>query len=156
MSRKKIRRRNKTSFGQKRPSGSAGGFTTTRLLACDDGGCGLVSFAVPFEETQMDEFVLYMDAHHLMPFDYDYDPATCAEIVGESLFVASDDHLEPELRLRAITILGHSPCREALAVLEELASSDDSLSGVARLAYGECQGMVEVFGLSPSPLATVH
>jgi len=153
MSRRKIRKPSKAATESSR---AGGGFTTARVLACDDCGCGLVSFAVPVADTRMDEFVLYMDAHHLMPYDYDYDPETCAEIVGESLFVAADEHLGPELRLRAIAILGHTPCVEALTVLEELASSEDPLAGVARLAYGECQGMVETFGLSPSPLATVH
>jgi len=153
MSRKKIRKPNKSTTGRSRRTGIMG---TTRLLACDDGGCGLVSFAVPFAEDQWDDFVVYMDAHHLMPFDYDYDPATCAELVGESLFVATEEHLEPEQRLRAIAILGHSPCAEALAVLEELASSDDPLAGVAQMAFGECLGMVETFGMAPSPMTTVH
>ena len=153
MSKKKIRKPRKSRTKRSEPTGVMG---TTRLLACDDGGCGLVSFAVPFAETLWDDFVVYMDAHHLMPFDYDYDPATCAAIVGESLFAATDDRLAPDVRLRAIAILGHSPCVEALAVLEELASSGDLFAGVAQLAYGECQGMVETFGMSPSPMATVH
>ncbi|MBW2277669.1 MAG: hypothetical protein JRF63_09275 [Deltaproteobacteria bacterium] len=153
MSRKKIRKQKKTSFPESRRTA---GFNTMPLLACDDSGCGLVSFAVPAAETQLEEFCLYMDAHHLMPFDYDYDPATCAELVGESIFVAADELIDPTLRLRAIAILGHSPCIEALAVLEELASADDPLSGVVQLAFAECQGMVEMFGLSQSPMATVH
>jgi hypothetical protein len=153
MSRKKIGKSKKTRGERSR---SRGDFTTTRLLACDDGGCGLVSFAVPIAETQWDDFVVYMDAHHLIPFDYDYDPVTCAEVVGKSLFVATDDRCAVEQRLKAIAILGHSPCIEALAVLEEVASSDDPLAGVAQLAYGECQGMIETFGISPSPAATRH
>ena len=153
MSKKRIRKPRKSRTKRSQPTGVMG---TTRLLACDDGGCGLVSFAVPLAEDQWDDFVVYMDAHHLMPFDYDYDPETCADLLGESLFVATEQHLEPELRLRAIAILGHSPCQEALAVLEQLASSGDPLAGVARLAYGECQGMVEMFGIFPSPTSTVH
>lgn len=153
MSKKKIRKKSRPGIDSAR---TERGSATARVLACDDCGCGLVSFAVPVPDMRMDEFVLYMDAHHLMPFDYDYDPATCAELVGESLFVAAEDHLAPELRLRAIAILGHSPCAEALSVLAEVASSDDPLAGVAQLAFGECQGMVETFGMAPSPMSTVH
>ena len=39
---------------------------------------------------------------------------------------------------RAILILGHSPCPEALEALEEYGRSERPLAGIARLAHSEC------------------
>lgn len=153
MSRKKIRKPRRDTQGF-RGVASLGG--NCQVLACEDCGCGLLTFAVPIGSGGLDDFSTYMDAHHLMPFDYDYEPDTCGQLVGEAIVASADRHLEETTRLAAIAILGHSPCTEAIAALAELASSDDRLSGVAEFALGECQGMAEAFGMGDRPGGTLH
>jgi hypothetical protein len=153
MSRKKIRRPGRGKQGYRGPAFPG---SNCQILACEDCGCGLLTFAVPIGSGKLDDFGTYMDAHHLMPFDYEYNPETCGQLVGEAIVAVADQRLEEAARLAAIAILGHSPCAEALAALAELASSGDRLAGVAEFALGECQGMAEAFGMSPSPMATLH
>lgn len=153
MSRKKTREPGRSKRG-KRGFAPPGG--NCQVLACEDCGCGLLTFAVPIGRGKLDDFGTYMDAHHLMPLEYDYDPETCGQLVGEAIVAAADSRLDEAARLAAIAILGHSPCAEAIAALDELASSGDRLAGVAEFALGECQGMAEVFGMGDRAVGTLH
>jgi hypothetical protein len=153
MSRKKIRKSGRGKRGYRSLAPLEG---NCQVLACEDCGCGLLTFAVPIGSGKLDDFGTYMDAHHLMPFDYDYDPETCGQIVGEAIVASSDRRLEEAARLAAIAILGHSPCAEALAALDSLAASDDRLAGVAEFALGECQGLAEAFGMGDRAVGTLH
>jgi hypothetical protein len=151
MSRKKVKRgRTKPATSSRMASGGG------QILACEDCGCGLVTFAVPLGDTSPTDFRVYMDAHRLLPFEYDYDPATCGQIVGQAVVALADGNADIDEQLGAIAVLGHSPCAEAVAALGEIAASGGPLAGVAELALGECQGMAEAFGIPLGPIGRVH
>jgi hypothetical protein len=127
-----------------------------QILACEDCGCGLVTFAVPLGDTSPTDFRVYMDAHRLLPYEYDYDAETCGRIVAQAVVALADERVDINEQLRAIAVLGHSPCAEAVAALGEVASSGSPLAGVAELALGECQGMAEAFGIPLGPIGRMH
>jgi len=98
-------------------------------------------FASEFRPGTMSDFEDYMEAHRLMPYNYSYDPETCGQEVREA--IATLHEVDPSRRalLRAIAILGHSPCTEAIRALAEFNSWGGPFSGAASLALAECSGM---------------
>ncbi|MFO8072025.1 MAG: hypothetical protein R6V85_09145 [Polyangia bacterium] len=86
---------------------------------------------------------LYMKAHRLMPPNYLYDSASCARLVSEAIRSLWEDQRGAESLLRAIAILGHSPCPEAIEALTAFGDRDHPLAGVAAHAITECSAMIE-------------
>lgn len=84
----------------------------------------------------------YYRAHLLMPRGYYYDPAECAELVEESAALLASPTADGRAVRRAIAILGHSPCEEALAALGAYGMTNLPFAGIARLAYSECVGLL--------------
>jgi hypothetical protein len=86
---------------------------------------------------------LYMKAHGLMPPNYLYDSASCAELVSEAIRSLLGGERGTERLLRAIAILGHSPCPEAIEALTAFGDRDHPLAEVAGHALTECSAMME-------------
>ena len=84
---------------------------------------------------------LYIQAHSMMPYYYTYDPAFCGWEVRRAVAVLSAPKPDREQLMRALAILGHSPCLEAVKALRAYGESQRPLAGVARMALDECSMM---------------
>jgi hypothetical protein len=79
----------------------------------------------------------YLGAHSLLPsFPPGAGPAP--EDVARAFALLAAPDAPRESQLWAIVVLGHTPQREALEVLQLLGRSPDPYAGVARLAADEC------------------
>ncbi len=102
-------------------------------------------------EDELEHYDLYMQAHRMMPYNYFYDPAFCGEEVRRSVAVIDATKSGREQLMRALAVLGHSPCLEAVKALAAYSESQRPLSGVARLALDECSmlfGSLAIDGLA--------
>jgi hypothetical protein len=96
---------------------------------------------VAVDPNDMTSAALYFDAHRLMPFGYCFDPIRDRDRVEEAAATFDKlDATEDEL-LRAIAILGHSPCKKALETLNRWSDTDHRHAAVARVALSECTGL---------------
>ena len=92
-------------------------------------------------EDEREHYDLYMQAHRMMPYYYFYDPVFCGGEVRRSVAVIDAAKSDLEQLMRALAILGHSPCLEAVKALRAYGESQRPLAGVARLALDECSTM---------------
>ena len=92
-------------------------------------------------EDELEDYGLYMQAHCMMPYYYFYDPAFCGWEVRRAVAVLSASNPGREQLMRALAILGHSPCLEAVTALRAYGESQRPLAGVARMALDECSTM---------------
>ncbi len=92
-------------------------------------------------EDELEDYGLYMQAHSMMPYYYFYDPAFCGGEVRRAAALVGAANPEREQLMRALAILGHSPCLEAVTALRAYGESERPLAGVARLALDECSTM---------------
>ena len=84
----------------------------------------------------------YVESHCLMPDDYVFDGTPYAMMMVEHAAIIVERHQINDLdRLRAIVLLGHSPCRRAVSALEGFASRQHRLGQVAAAALTECIGL---------------
>ncbi len=90
---------------------------------------------------ELEHHELYMQAHSKMPYYYSYDPAFCGWEVRRSVAVLNALEPDREQLMRALAILGHSPCLEAVKALRAYGESQRPLAGVARQALDECSMM---------------
>jgi len=94
--------------------------------------------STPIAAEDMDAWHAYVDAHVLLPYDYDLG-GPIAEAVADEAFDVLGKEGAPEIAwLRSIVILGHTPTVAALEALHRHASSGQPLADVARLAANEC------------------
>ena len=93
------------------------------------------------DEDELEDYGLYMHAHRMMPYLYFYDPVFCGGEVRRSVAVIDAVKSDREQLMRALAILGHSPCLEAVKALRAYGESQRPLAGVARLALDECSMM---------------
>ncbi|MBN1653173.1 MAG: hypothetical protein JXA30_05295 [Deltaproteobacteria bacterium] len=100
------------------------------------------SFYFNLASSEMAAFNIYMLAHKLMPFDFDL--LRYPQEVDRSSAALNDPLATETELLRAIAILGHSPCQEALHALDIFAKSGHRFASVARLALSECRGMAQL------------
>ncbi len=121
------------------PKVGSGGYFWT-VMGPHDGAEVLGLISTPAEEASLR---LYIDAHGLMPPNYLYDSASCAELVSEAIRSLLGGERGTERLLRAIAILGHSPCPEAIEALTAFGDRDHPLAEVAGHALTECSAMME-------------
>lgn len=100
-----------------------------------------VYFACGENGVDLGDFQDYMEAHKLMPYNYLYDPDTCRQEVCEAIAVLHDVEPSRAKLLRAIAILGHSPCLEAVEALNRHRLGGGPFAGAAEMALSECCGM---------------
>jgi hypothetical protein len=101
------------------------------------------TFCIKMAPADTAPFYIYMLAHELLPLDYDYVSAdNSREVENAIATLTTRVPTETEL-LRAIAILGHSPCSKALDSLADFSHSDHPYASVARLALSECKGMMQ-------------
>ena len=101
----------------------------------------LTYISTPIDEADCCWAEDYHRAHLLMPRDYYYDPDESANLVHEAVTVLTSSTADERATRRAIAILGHSPCEEALTTLQAYGQTDLPFAGMARLAYSECAGL---------------
>lgn len=96
---------------------------------------------IPITPSNVASAILYLNAHHLIPYDYDFDPIRDrGRVEVAAATFEKTDASEAEL-LHAIAILGHSPCDTALRTLNRWTDSDHHYASVARFALSECQAL---------------
>ncbi len=93
------------------------------------------------DDDDLEHHELYLQAHSKMPYYYSYDPTFCEWEVRRALAVLSAPMPDREQLMRALAILGHSPCLEAVKALRAYGESERPLAGVARMALDECSMM---------------
>ena len=136
MSRKKIKPRRRNE-----PAGGREVNAIASVYPCRDqrtGEISLMTYIAQIEDADVRWLDDYEAAHFLMPRDYFYDPQTSGEKVREAVRILNSPTVMADALRRAIAILGHSPCSEALEALEEYGQSELPFAGIARLAHSEC------------------
>lgn len=86
--------------------------------------------------------ILYLEAHRLIPSGYRFDPIRDLEQVKTAAATLDKPDVTTAEFLRAIVILGHSPCNEALETLERWSNTDHPYASVARVALSECKSLI--------------
>ncbi len=97
---------------------------------------------IPITPNNAASAIRYLNAHQLIPYDYHFDPIrdhSRVEVAATTL--EKRDATEAEI-LRAIVLLGHSPCDTALETLYRWSNSDHLFASVARFALSECQSLM--------------
>ena len=91
------------------------------------------------EAALLDGMIPYIKAHALLPVGYFYDGSVAAVVTVEKaaneLMGARTNGVD---RLRAILVLGHSPCKRAVEALSAFAKTDHALAETAGFALSEC------------------
>jgi len=140
MSRRKIKTRPGTSAAE--ASGVIHQTSIYPMRSADTDEVELFTYVSCSAAEDVRWFEDYMRAHLLVPRGYYYDPVESAELVAASAaLLASPTADEREVR-RAIAILGHSPCEEALAALGAYGMTNLPFAGMAPLARDECEGLI--------------
>jgi hypothetical protein len=98
-------------------------------------------FTYEIDPADVGSFELYLRAHQLLPFDYSYRPGIDDREVERAVAALDRPDIAENELLRAIVILGHSPCRRSLEALGRLATGRGLRASLARHALGECAGM---------------
>jgi hypothetical protein len=86
--------------------------------------------------------ILYLEAHQLIPNDYRFDPIRNGDQVKTAAATLDKPDVTTAEFLRAIVILGHSPCDQALETLERWSNTDHPYASVARVALRECKSLI--------------
>ncbi|MBN1945578.1 MAG: hypothetical protein JW797_07865 [Bradymonadales bacterium] len=102
----------------------------------------LRSFTYEVEPRDIPLLDAYWEAHQLLPEMYQYDEGEHRQLVLEAAGVLGARDSSNEECLEAITLLGHSPCSEALDSLCRFSRTDHLFAGLARIAMGECAGLL--------------
>jgi hypothetical protein len=137
MSRRKIRQKKKPA----EPEGMS--YQTFRFTP---DGLEITDCEVPAEDVE--SLHLYIGAHDLMPQLYVFDggPESMAEVEEASVTLALELVDEAETA-RAIAILGHSPCQQAIVALTRATDLPYPFGRMAHHALAECISI----GQSPPP-----
>jgi hypothetical protein len=96
---------------------------------------------VTVDPNDMTSAALYFDSHWLMPYGYCFDPIRDRYQVEEAAGALDRIDATDEELLRAIAILGHSPCKKALETLNRWSNTTHRHAPVARVALSECTEM---------------
>lgn len=91
----------------------------------------------------IDDMHAYLQAHSLIPFDYEYGSPTSRTMVENAVEILGAVSASSKEVLTSLAILGHSPCTDAYVALSDYVDSDKLHAGVACFALDECLGMSE-------------
>jgi hypothetical protein len=98
---------------------------------------------IPIGPGSVASSILYLQAHQLIPGDYRFDPIRDSDRVETAAATLDKPDVTTAEFLRAIVILGHSPCAKALETLEKWANTRHPYASVARVALRECKSLKE-------------
>jgi hypothetical protein len=104
----------------------------------------LESYEFEVEERDVPHVPLYDRAHELMPSGYWYESEGSGREVDRALEILDKPETDKDDWLRAIGILGHSPCQRSFEALGRWANADEPQASVARMALGECAGLARI------------
>jgi len=103
------------------------------------------SFSFDVEPADVQYLHAYMNAHRLIPSDFEFGSARAQGLYeGALATVADPEALPDESLLKAIVVLGHCPSPAAIAALEGFTSRGHLHSRVAAIALEECLGMLSL------------
>lgn len=108
--------------------------------------------ARPLAESEYEAMRTYLDAHLMLPFDFEGDKPAAYPLIQDAFAVLGDDSASPEALLRALVTLGHTPTTDALQVLRRHAASDRPHADVAKFAAEECVDWIAFANTSPAVL----
>ncbi len=96
------------------------------------------STVIKVSEANFENTRTYLDAHRLIPWDFEWDAPGGSFLIDLALALLEDESREEVEHLWALAILGHVPTAEALLLLRQWADSHHPLAGVAEMAALEC------------------
>jgi len=97
------------------------------------------------DRDELEDINAYIRAHRLIPRDYEYGCDASQAMVAEAIATLKCATVETPEVLASLAVLGHSPCDEALAALNEYVDTDRPYAKVARYALEECFGLSEAW-----------
>jgi hypothetical protein len=91
------------------------------------------------EAALLEEITVYQAAHRLMPRKFLFNGSAASSLtVDKAVIDLFRNDIHYLVRLSAIVVLGHSPCKRSVDALESFISTDHPLADVAALALAEC------------------
>lgn len=112
----------------------------------------LAAAAVAVTAKDVRHVAAYMEAHALIPPDFDLRNPEDRVAAEASLHALSQPETPPDALALAVVVLGHSPTSEALEALVRHGRSRRPFAGIARVASTECAAMIAANDDDGAPL----